>query len=83
MSSMMTHRHGITSVQWAHDVGTLGGSTILGHAIFIDEHSWLHWHTRQDLGILADTATSIAQCPSPFARYARRWRILGGTADAA
>ncbi len=59
----MTNRHGITPVQWARDVGILGRNTILGHAIFIDEHSWLHWHSREDLGILAGTGTSIAHCP--------------------
>ncbi|MGD0106019.1 MAG: hypothetical protein ABSC06_18550 [Rhodopila sp.] len=28
----------------------------------------LHWHSRDDLAILADSGTSIAHCPSPFAR---------------
>ncbi len=65
----MTNRHGITPVQWAHDVGILAGNTVLGHAIFIDEHSWLHWHSRDDLRILAESGVSVAHCPSPFARY--------------
>ncbi|HEX3990294.1 MAG TPA: amidohydrolase family protein [Acetobacteraceae bacterium] len=73
----MTNRHGITPVQWARDIGILGGSTVLGHAIFIDEHSWLHWHTREDLGILAATSTSIAHCPSPFARYGQTLEDFG------
>src|SRR5205814_1700954 len=37
----MVRRHGKTPVQWAHEIGLLGPGTILGHAIFIDEHSWL------------------------------------------
>jgi cytosine/adenosine deaminase-related metal-dependent hydrolase len=73
----MTHRHGITPVQWARDVGILGRNTILGHAIFIDEHSWLHWHSRDDLGILAGSGTSVAHCPSPFARYGQTLEHFG------
>ncbi len=73
----MTNRHGKTPVQWAHDIGILGRNTILAHAIFIDEHSWLHWHTREDLGILGTTGTSIAHCPSPFARYGQMLENFG------
>jgi cytosine/adenosine deaminase-related metal-dependent hydrolase len=73
----MVNRHGKTPVQWAHDIGILSGRTILGHAIFIDEHSWLHWHTREDLRLLATTATSVAHCPSPFARYGQTLEDFG------
>ena len=65
----MVRRHGKTPVQWAAQIGLLGPNTLLGHAIFIDEHSWLRWHTRQDLDLLADSRTSVAHCPLPFARY--------------
>src|SRR5215469_6418694 len=65
----MVKRFGTSPIQWAHEIGILGSGTILGHAIFIDEHSWLHWHSEEDLKILADTGTSVAHCPSPFARY--------------
>src|SRR5579872_5859849 len=37
--NVMVQRHGKTPVQWARDIGILGPRTILGHAIFIDEHS--------------------------------------------
>ena len=73
----MTNRHGITPVQWAKRIGILNRNTILGHAIFIDEHSWLHWHTAEDLAILADTGTNIAHCPSPFARYGQTLEDFG------
>jgi len=73
----MTNRHGKTPVQWARDIGILGRNTILAHAIFIDEHSWLHWHTHEDLGILGATGTSIAHCPSPFARYGQTLEDFG------
>lgn len=73
----MIHRNGITPVQWANKIGILGNNTLLGHAIFIDEHSWLHWHTKTDLPLLADTGTSIAHCPSPFARYGQTLEDFG------
>ncbi len=73
----MTNRHGITPVQWARDIGILDRHAVLGHAIFIDEHSWLHWHTRQDLNILAESGASVAHCPSPFARYGQTLEDFG------
>ena len=73
----MVKRHGKTPVQWANQIGILSPRTILGHAIFIDEHSWLHWHTNTDLRLLADTGTSVAHCPSPFARYGHGMEDFG------
>jgi len=73
----MVKRHGKTPIQWANEIGILGSRTILGHAIFIDEHSWLHWHSREDLGLLAATGTSVAHCPSPFARYGHGMEDFG------
>jgi cytosine/adenosine deaminase-related metal-dependent hydrolase len=65
----MIRRHGKTPVQWAQDLGLLGPGAILGHALFLDSHSWVRWHTRSDLAILGDTGTAVAHCPTPFARY--------------
>ena len=62
-------RHGKTPVQWAHELGLLGTGTILGHALFLDTHSWVRWWTKRDLGLLADSGTAVAHCPTPFARY--------------
>jgi 5-methylthioadenosine/S-adenosylhomocysteine deaminase len=70
-------RSGKTPIEWAAAVGILGSNTILGHAIFIDEHSWLHWHSRKDLGLIADAGTSVAHCPSPFARYGQTLEDFG------
>ena len=47
----MIRRHGKTPVQWAHEIGILGPDTILGHALFLDTHSWIRWHTKTDLKI--------------------------------
>lgn len=73
----MVRRHGVTPVQWAHAIGLTGPGTIFGHAIFVDEHSWLHWWSHRDVGILADTGTSVAHCPTPFARYGQTLESFG------
>jgi cytosine/adenosine deaminase-related metal-dependent hydrolase len=73
----MIDRHGKSPVQFAHDLGILSARTVLGHAIFIDEHSWVRWHTRIDLGLLAESGTHVAHCPSPFARYGHTLEDFG------
>jgi cytosine/adenosine deaminase-related metal-dependent hydrolase len=75
--NVMVQRHGLTPVQWAAEQKLLGPSTILGHAIFLDEHSWLHWATRKDLSLLADSGSSVAHCPTPFARYGQLAEHVG------
>ena len=42
----MIRRHGQTPVQWAHALGILGPGTILGHALYLDRHSWIRSHRR-------------------------------------
>jgi cytosine/adenosine deaminase-related metal-dependent hydrolase len=73
----IVRRHGITPVQWADRLGLTGAGTILGHAVFVDEHSWLHWWSRADVSLLAATGTSVAHCPTPFARYGQTLRDYG------
>jgi cytosine/adenosine deaminase-related metal-dependent hydrolase len=73
----MVRRHGITPIQWAHRIGLAGPGTIFGHGIFVDEHSWLHWWSRRDIAIMADTGTSVAHCPTPFARYGHTLEDFG------
>jgi 5-methylthioadenosine/S-adenosylhomocysteine deaminase len=65
----MIRRHGKTPVAWAHEQGLLGPGTILGHALFLDSHSWVQWWTKQDLELIAGSGTAVAHCPTPFARY--------------
>jgi cytosine/adenosine deaminase-related metal-dependent hydrolase len=36
-------RHGRTPIEWLRQIGVLGDNAIIGHAIFLDHHSWLHW----------------------------------------
>ena len=73
----MVNRHGKTPIRWARDIGILGPRSILGHAIFTDEHSWTRWHTKDDVNILAETGASVAHCPSPFARYGQTLEDFG------
>ena len=73
----MTRRHGVTPIQWLHQVGFLRPDAILGHALLIDTHSWVYWPTKDDLGLLADTGTSIAHCPVVFSRYGMIMESLG------
>jgi 5-methylthioadenosine/S-adenosylhomocysteine deaminase len=65
----MIRRHGQTPIQWAQALGLLGPGTILAHALYLDTHSWVRWHTRRDLALLGDSGTAVAHCPTPFARY--------------
>ena len=62
-------RYGKTPIQWLQELGFLGPNTTVAHAIFLDTHSWVKWWTKKDLGLLAETGTSVAHCPTPFARY--------------
>lgn len=75
--NIMVDRHGKTPIQFARDIGFLGPNTLLGHAIFIDEHSWLHWHSREDLKAIVESKTSVAHCPTPFSRYGQTLQDLG------
>jgi cytosine/adenosine deaminase-related metal-dependent hydrolase len=65
----MVKQYGLTPIQYAQDLGILGPSSILGHAIFIDEHSTiLSDDPPVDLSLISETGSSIAHCPTGFAR---------------
>ena len=73
----MIRRHGVTPIRHAKDIGILGPSSVLGHAIFLDTHSWIRWWTKEDLNLLADSGCSVAHCPTPFARYGQIMENFG------
>ena len=73
----MISRHGMTPIRWADTLGLLGPGTILGHALFLDTHSWVRWHTKDDLKLLGDSGTAVAHCPTPFARYGQIMEHFG------
>jgi 5-methylthioadenosine/S-adenosylhomocysteine deaminase len=78
----MVRRHGLTPIQWAGRIGLLGPGTILGHALYLDTHSWVRWHTNDDLRLLGDSGTAVAHCPTPFARYGHVMEHFGAYRDA-
>jgi len=61
-------RHGKTPIEWLHELGALGPNALIGHGIFLDHHDWLHWPSRTDLGLLAETGATVAHCPTVFSR---------------
>ncbi|MFN0043668.1 MAG: amidohydrolase family protein [Alphaproteobacteria bacterium] len=65
----MTRRNGMSQVQWLHQHGLLGPELTLGHGIFLDHHSWLHWATNEDVKLLAAHGCSVSHCPIVFSRY--------------
>ncbi len=65
----MVKRHGTTPIRHAQDIGVLGPTTVIGHAIVPDTHSWIRWHTKDDIRLLGKSGCSVAHCPTPFARY--------------
>ncbi|GIX10088.1 amidohydrolase family protein [Elioraea sp.] len=73
----ITRRHGLTPIQWLHHLGTLSDRTIIGHGIFLDDHPRTRWHTERDLDLLAETGTTVAHCPTVFARRGIMLRDFG------
>ncbi|HEV7267237.1 MAG TPA: amidohydrolase family protein [Falsiroseomonas sp.] len=73
----MIRRHGETSIQFAARLGLLTPRTILGHAIFLDEHPSIGWHGARDLALMAEHGVAVAHCPSPFARYGEHLKHFG------
>ena len=71
-------RHGKTPIGWMEDLGVLGERAILGHAIFLDHHPWLHWTSREDLARIAAAGATVAHCPTVFARRGITLRTFGG-----
>lgn len=73
----MQRRYGMTPIQWMHSVGALDDRSIIGHGIFLDHHPWVHWPTRKDLGLLADSGATVAHCPTVFAKRGINLRTFG------
>lgn len=64
----ITRRHGYTPIGWLDSMGLLNERAIIGHGIFLDDHPSTPWHTSTDLSRLAETGTTVAHCPTVFAR---------------
>ncbi|MGH8721288.1 MAG: amidohydrolase family protein, partial [Burkholderiales bacterium] len=73
----MHRRHGVTPVQWLDSLGVLDERAILGHAIFLDHHPWLHWTSRRDLDLIRERGATVAHCPTVFVRRGITLRTFG------
>ncbi len=73
----ITRRHGHTPIGWLNHLGLLNERAIVGHGIFLDDHPSTPWHTQDDIGILAETGTTVAHCPTVFARRGITLKDLG------
>lgn len=73
----ITRRHGVTPIGWLDSMGLLSEKSIIGHGIFLDDHPRTKWHTETDLARLAETGTSVAHCPTVFARRGIAMKDLG------
>ena len=73
----ITRRHGLTPIGWLDSLGVLNDRAITGHGIFLDHHPSTPWHTDTDLKRLAETGTTVAHCPTVFARRGITLKHLG------
>lgn len=80
--NQMARRHNMTPVEYMSEIGFLTEKTVIGHAVFTDEHPWLLWPTRNDLKLLADSGTTIAHCPTVFIRDGTLLHHIGAYMDA-
>ena len=78
----MVARTGVTPVRWLADLEVLDDSTILGHAIYLDHHSALAWHGRDDLTTLSERRVCVAHCPITFSRWGTSMEDFGRYRDA-
>ena len=78
----MTRRTGKTAIQVLAEADLLGPNVTIGHGIFLDHHSWLHWSSRDDVRLLADAGAQISHCPTVFARYGITLESFGAYRDA-
>ena len=73
----ITRRHGFTPIGWLDHLGLLSERSIIGHGIFLDDHPSTPWHTKDDLRLLAESGTTVAHCPTVFARRGIALRDFG------
>ncbi|MFC1803956.1 amidohydrolase family protein [Thermoproteota archaeon] len=64
-------RYGKTPIKYLKDLGVMRDDFITGHGIFISGHSMTGFPDPWgiDIGILAESGTTVAHCPTPFVRY--------------
>ncbi|WBU57671.1 amidohydrolase family protein [Paracoccus sediminicola] len=73
----ITRRHGRTPLEWLHDLGVLRQGAIIGHGIFLNSHSSLHWPEADDFSLLRDSGAAVAHCPTVFQRRGISMQSVG------
>jgi 5-methylthioadenosine/S-adenosylhomocysteine deaminase len=73
----ITRRHGMTPVEWLASLDVLSDRTVIGHGIFLDHHTSVHWPATDDLGTLIDSGTMVAHCPVVFHRRGIAMQSVG------
>ena len=63
----MLARHGTTPIAWMRELGILGPTVILGHAIIVGGSSWTNYPAG-DIRIMGDAGCSVAHAVWVFAR---------------
>jgi cytosine/adenosine deaminase-related metal-dependent hydrolase len=72
----MVRRHGKSPIAWLDDLGLLRPQTIIGHGIFLNDHSWIK-QPGDDLDRLAKSGATVAHSPTVFARTAAKLENFG------
>lgn len=73
----ITRRHGRTPIEWLHDLGVLTKGSIIGHGIFLNSHSSVHWPEADDFALLRDSGAAVAHCPTVFQRRGIAMQSVG------
>ncbi|MEI4195944.1 amidohydrolase family protein [Roseovarius sp. E0-M6] len=73
----ITRRHGLTPLEWLDDLGVLKPGAIIGHGIFLNSHSSVHWPEADDFGLLRDSGAAVAHCPTVFQRRGIAMQSVG------
>ena len=61
--------YGTTPIGFLNGLGFLGPEVILGHCVFLNGHSWTALPRGNDLGMIADSGTSISHCPFKYSKF--------------
>jgi cytosine/adenosine deaminase-related metal-dependent hydrolase len=62
----MLREYGKTPIELLDSIGFLGPDVLLGHCVFHNNHSWVHYPYTDDLQRLADSGASIAHAPFKY-----------------
>lgn len=73
----ITRRHGRTPMEWLSDIGVLQKGAIIGHGIFLNSHSSVHWPEADDFTLLRDSGAAVAHCPTVFQRRGIAMQSVG------